>query len=60
MFARISKAIAAGLAAAAGGSSTAYFIIPSYVTLPPWAFALIPAGNFVVGFVITYLAPPNS
>lgn len=57
---RISKAIAAGIAAAAGGSTTAYLIIPPGLSIPPWVYLLIPGGNFVLGFVLTYLAPPNS
>lgn len=56
---KISKAIAGGLAAAAG-TGTAYFMLPEGLVVPGWAYLAVPAINFVVGFVVTYFAPANA
>lgn len=58
-FAKVSKAIAGGVAAATGGSATAYVMIPAGVNAPAWLMAAIPLANFVIGFAIVYWAPAN-
>lgn len=62
MLAKVSKAIAAGLAAAAAGSTTAYVIVPAdmLANAPGWVMIAVPAANFVVGFAVTYFAPANA
>lgn len=56
---KISKAIAAGIAAAAG-TGTVYFMLPEGMTVPSYFYLAVPAINFIVGFVVTYFAPPNA
>lgn len=67
-FARISKALHAGFAGGVASLGTtagaAYLVLPAGLNIPAWAYAAVPAVNFVVGFGIgfawTYLAPANT
>ena len=56
---KFKKAIAGGVAAAIGGSGTAYVILPPGLDIPAWIYAVVPIANFIVGFVIVYESPAN-
>jgi hypothetical protein len=59
--ARVMKALAGGLATLTGGSATAFVVVQdTNHALPMWVWPAVMAINFILGFVVTYLAPSNA
>jgi len=55
----ISKAVAGGLAAAAGGLGTATIMIPADVEMPWWGYVVVGVANAALGALAVYWAPAN-
>lgn len=56
----ISKAIAGASAAAVGGITTSFIVIPESVIMPWYGYVAVGVLNAAIGFAIVYFAPRNT
>lgn len=59
-FGKVSKAIAGGIFASAGATTTIAAVVPPEVILPWYGYVIIAVCNAALGFIGVYYAPKNA